>query len=196
SRLPLTLNLQPHPTTRPLRRQQVIHRSPNTLKQLRREPRSRQILRHHLSDVKAGPPIRRFEEPGLPRLRQRLIPIGRHRMPPRIRLRHINLADNLHRVSLRLLGLRPMPHPFSSTLTNRTSRTHQRPFPNQSSKPRAVTSSAGATYIRCFTTNVSRPENLGTARKARSEEHTSELQSREKLVCRLLREKKKGSASR
>src|SRR5690606_7919521 len=29
SRLPLTLNLQPHPTTRPLRRQQVIHRSPN-----------------------------------------------------------------------------------------------------------------------------------------------------------------------
>src|SRR5690606_16586020 len=135
SRLPLTLNLQPHPTTRPLRRQQVIHRSPNTLKQLRREPRSRQILRHHLSDVKGGPPIRRFEEPGLPRLSQRLIPIGRHRMPPRIRLRHFNLADNLHRVSLRLLGLRPMPHPFSSTLTNRTSRTHQRPFPNQSSKP-------------------------------------------------------------
>src|SRR5690606_41546838 len=29
----------------------------------------------------------------------------------------------------------------------------------------------------------------------RSEEHTSELQSREKLVCRLLREKKKGNAT-
>src|SRR5207302_4657903 len=30
---------------------------------------------------------------------------------------------------------------------------------------------------------------------SRSEEHTSELQSRENLVCRLLLEKKKGSAS-
>src|SRR5690606_39892099 len=30
-----------------------------------------------------------------------------------------------------------------------------------------------------------------TARRVRSEEHTSELQSREKLVCRLLLEKKK-----
>src|SRR5690606_2910522 len=33
------------------------------------------------------------------------------------------------------------------------------------------------------------------AREARSEEHTSELQSREKLVCRLLREKKKEMTS-
>src|SRR5207302_7922422 len=33
--------------------------------------------------------------------------------------------------------------------------------------------------------------NPGEARKARSEEHTSELQSRENLVCRLLLEKKK-----
>src|SRR5690606_38288378 len=32
--------------------------------------------------------------------------------------------------------------------------------------------------------------------KGRSEEHTSELQSREKLVCRLLLEKKKRSSSR
>src|SRR5690606_40578059 len=32
---------------------------------------------------------------------------------------------------------------------------------------------------------------LGAAFAERSEEHTSELQSREKLVCRLLREKKK-----
>src|SRR5436309_13400097 len=31
----------------------------------------------------------------------------------------------------------------------------------------------------------------GRTRRARSEEHTSELQSRENLVCRLLREKKK-----
>src|SRR5690606_40841845 len=35
------------------------------------------------------------------------------------------------------------------------------------------------------------PENLSPARRgARSEEHTSELQSRENLVCRLLLEKK------
>src|SRR5690606_41183951 len=32
---------------------------------------------------------------------------------------------------------------------------------------------------------------FGSARRKRSEEHTSELQSREKLVCRLLLEKKK-----
>src|SRR5690606_40603201 len=36
----------------------------------------------------------------------------------------------------------------------------------------------------------------GRGRKARSEEHTSELQSRENLVCRLLLEKKKDACSR
>src|SRR5436309_12707660 len=35
-----------------------------------------------------------------------------------------------------------------------------------------------------------------SARSARSEEHTSELQSRENLVCRLLLEKKKETTSR
>src|SRR5690606_39743173 len=35
-----------------------------------------------------------------------------------------------------------------------------------------------------------RPEGLGAVVRARSEEHTSELQSRENLVCRLLLEKK------
>src|SRR3712207_7677811 len=45
---------------------------------------------------------------------------------------------------------------------------------------------------------VSLPRNAGqdgfdyVARRARSEEHTSELQSRQYLVCRLLLEKKKG----
>src|SRR5690606_41855204 len=39
-----------------------------------------------------------------------------------------------------------------------------------------------------------RHRGAGSARRvARSEEHTSELQSRENLVCRLLREKKKRS---
>src|SRR5690606_41228135 len=35
---------------------------------------------------------------------------------------------------------------------------------------------------------------VGRGAASRSEEHTSELQSREKLVCRLLLEKKKGTA--
>src|SRR5436309_5784034 len=35
------------------------------------------------------------------------------------------------------------------------------------------------------------PAALAAARRGRSEEHTSELQSRENLVCRLLLEKKK-----
>src|SRR5690606_40421326 len=35
------------------------------------------------------------------------------------------------------------------------------------------------------------PSGLRSGRKRRSEEHTSELQSRENLVCRLLLEKKK-----
>src|SRR5690606_40787541 len=36
------------------------------------------------------------------------------------------------------------------------------------------------------------PGRTGTGRPSRSEEHTSELQSRENLVCRLLLEKRKG----
>src|SRR5690349_21929876 len=38
---------------------------------------------------------------------------------------------------------------------------------------------------------VARPEDLTQAAETRSEEHTSELQSRRDLVCRLLLEKKK-----
>src|SRR5690606_29390722 len=39
--------------------------------------------------------------------------------------------------------------------------------------------------------NTSVPKRMGTRTNERSEEHTSELQSRENLVCRLLLEKKK-----
>src|SRR5690606_41322755 len=42
-----------------------------------------------------------------------------------------------------------------------------------------------------WSNNVSSITNQGDARLYRSEEHTSELQSRENLVCRLLLEKKK-----
>src|SRR5690606_40748555 len=40
---------------------------------------------------------------------------------------------------------------------------------------------------------VERSGQRGLAQSPRSEEHTSELQSRENLVCRLLLEKKKGT---
>src|SRR5690606_41589014 len=43
-------------------------------------------------------------------------------------------------------------------------------------------------------TTVRRPDTLGRPTATRSEEHTSELQSRENLVCRLLLEKKNGRA--
>src|SRR5207302_10749886 len=58
------------------------------------------------------------------------------------------------------------------TNASRTAAAIARPLPTQSTLGSTVTSSA-------------RTENL------RSEEHTSELQSRENLVCRLLLEKKK-----
>src|SRR5690606_40580288 len=44
---------------------------------------------------------------------------------------------------------------------------------------------------RCARRDGQRGEGLQAAHRPRSEEHTSELQSREKLVCRLLLEKKK-----
>src|SRR3712207_7274174 len=47
-------------------------------------------------------------------------------------------------------------------------------------------SASGATYIRVPTKNPAR-----VRRSSRSEEHTSELQSRQYLVCSLLLEKKK-----
>src|SRR2546421_5010154 len=43
----------------------------------------------------------------------------------------------------------------------------------------------------CFTTRAQSRNELQVAQDARSEEHTSELQSRSDLVCRLLLEKKK-----
>src|SRR3712207_8357198 len=49
---------------------------------------------------------------------------------------------------------------------------------------------AKATYVLLITTNAGEVSAL-TNREERSEEHTSELQSRQYLVCRLLLEKKK-----
>src|SRR5436309_9075559 len=47
--------------------------------------------------------------------------------------------------------------------------------------------------LSCVTGQHSSPPNSRGRRARRSEEHTSELQSRENLVCRLLLEKKKTS---
>src|SRR3712207_8930543 len=57
-----------------------------------------------------------------------------------------------------------------------------------SSPPEAVRE-AGSIRIRRWGTSVG--AEMGNRRGARSEEHTSELQSRQYLVCRLLLEKKK-----
>src|SRR3712207_8772549 len=51
-----------------------------------------------------------------------------------------------------------------------------------------ATRSASAAQVLCA---APRRRRFGTDRDARSEEHTSELQSRQYLVCRLLLEKKK-----
>src|SRR5436309_6046088 len=52
--------------------------------------------------------------------------------------------------------------------------------------------SSGSSWRRRNERQRPRRRNLGRARRlCRSEEHTSELQSRENLVCRLLLEKKK-----
>src|SRR3712207_7297694 len=54
------------------------------------------------------------------------------------------------------------------------------------SSVRNTTRSSGRSEKRC-----TRNDRPGTTPKGRSEEHTSELQSRQYLVCRLLLEKKK-----
>src|SRR6266536_6724784 len=45
---------------------------------------------------------------------------------------------------------------------------------------------------QCLARGARRPAGLGRLAPGRSEEHTSELQSRVELVCRLLLEKKQG----
>src|SRR3989442_6023201 len=52
---------------------------------------------------------------------------------------------------------------------------------------------AGAMVVQLRATSTAAPPMAGVARVIRSEEHTSELQSRPHLVCRLLLEKKKNN---
>src|SRR5205085_11721985 len=50
---------------------------------------------------------------------------------------------------------------------------------------------SAAAYVLAGTLNFNKRGGISVARRARSEEHTSELQSQSNLVCRLLLEKKK-----
>src|SRR5690606_39620668 len=89
-------------------------------------------------------------------------------------------------------ALLPLPTRRSSDLTWRTS---PRPSP-QETRPRAREVVQCSRSLLVYPTTVGFPvvpeETWYRTRSSwRSEEHTSELQSRENLVCRLLLEKKK-----
>src|SRR5690606_39312182 len=60
-----------------------------------------------------------------------------------------------------------------------------------SARSRRCTSAPARTRSRCRATSLAASRSVAV--RSRSEEHTSELQSREKLVCRLLLEKKNKS---
>src|SRR5690606_40754263 len=88
--------------------------------------------------------------------------------------------------------LHPFPTRRSSDLAARASRdsstatARRRPHPSARGAPSSPTADRG-TAVR----TPPRPAgHIGRSSYTRSEEHTSELQSRENLVCRLLLEKK------
>src|SRR5690606_40199519 len=57
--------------------------------------------------------------------------------------------------------------------------------------PQYTSAQASSAQAPLSTAGTCHPPNLASSPDRRSEEHTSELQSRENLVCRLLLEKKK-----
>src|SRR3712207_7950129 len=59
----------------------------------------------------------------------------------------------------------------------------------------ALAHSLGGEVVNADSMQLYRGMDIGTAKPDRSEEHTSELQSRQYLVCRLLLEKKKKTTS-
>src|SRR5690606_41451049 len=65
------------------------------------------------------------------------------------------------------------------------------PFPTRRSSDLSAGASAVASPRFAGRSSARRESSGGSAKSSRSEEHTSELQSRENLVCRLLLEKKK-----
>src|SRR2546429_1871308 len=63
--------------------------------------------------------------------------------------------------------------------------------PGPTTRSGASTLAASSSYARTSAGTVDETEMPSTPSRSRSEEHTSELQSRLHLVCRLLLEKKK-----
>src|SRR5439155_7291990 len=88
--------------------------------------------------------------------------------------------------------------PLASSAPSVTARTTVRPFSHTSTYPASAIAARGIATMRRRSA-PSRTATLAPGRKSepaagsdfRSEEHTSELQSRGHLVCRLLLEKKK-----
>src|SRR5690625_2320139 len=69
--------------------------------------------------------------------------------------------------------------------------TGPKPSPGSGRKAEPIERSSDCSAFACDCPVVSEPADEGPAEPERSEEHTSELQSRGQLVCRLLLEKKK-----
>src|SRR5438105_9290427 len=70
------------------------------------------------------------------------------------------------------------------------------PYTTLFRSPRTASASRGAAPRACPRTRTGRRRSPRPWRASRSEEHTSELQSRVDLVCRLLLEKKKRKENR
>src|SRR5690606_41331711 len=103
--------------------------------------------------------------------------IHRHMLP----LHYCRLVS-----ALSLIVRRPPRFPlFPYTTLFRSQSARAEDFSRRAAPRRPSPARSGP--LRAFTAII------GAGRKRRSEEHTSELQSREKLVCRLLLEKKNKS---
>src|SRR2546427_6806638 len=83
----------------------------------------------------------------------------------------------------------PAPGTTHPASTIGTTRPISRPPPTPSRYDQAVTPPASSQVVTSWPCTTS--ADASDAPKARSEEHTSELQSQSNLVCRLLLEKKK-----
>src|SRR5690606_39613866 len=96
---------------------------------------------------------------------------------------YIGIAPSASHAS-RVDGLRPLPSPPRTSAIGGTS---------SRSKSGRPLGSAPTTCTPALLSHLSTLPRLGalSTGRVRSEEHTSELQSRENLVCRLLLEKKK-----
>src|SRR5690606_40971477 len=93
-------------------------------------------------------------------------------------------------MSQRPLGATLFPYTTLFRSSRRISRTCARTRTGRTSSGRSIRRSRRTAISRFFTA-TSRRRARSRRSRARSEEHTSELQSRENLVCRLLLEKKK-----